>query len=227
MTTGSVICYRGAVTRSANPADPDFDTESAVYPWRKPKRKKREGPVRPTKGPNPEDLELFLTCLNTLDAGGGTAFASLRACLAKLGLLAAGEEFPAAWTARARRAGTALRALIVADAGGPVDEPALQELSRLASEATIRPGFAPDATTWLEPAAKGLDGVVDRLLAFVARARFENRWPRVKICGDPACRHVFYDASRNLVGRWCSSRCGNRLRSRHGRRPKKPVKWSS
>ncbi len=176
--------------------------------------------MRPTKGLNPEDLELFMTCLNALDTGGDTALAGLRAGLAKRGFVAAAEEIPAAWTRRARQAGAGLRALIAADAGGSADVPALQGLSRLTSEARIRPGFAPDGASWLEPSAEGLDGVVDRLLAIAVRARFENLWPRIKICGDPACRRVFYDESRNLGARWCSPRCGNRHRSKHGRRHK-------
>lgn len=219
-TYGSSLCYRGVVMDSSNSDSPGTGAWSPQYPGHKRKRKKKAGPVRPTKGLNQEDLELFLTCLNTLDAGDGAALAKLRSRLAQSGLLAAAEEIPAAWMERARRAYRGLRALIVADNGGSADVSALQDLARLTSEATLRPGIAPDGTTWLEPADKGLGGVVDRLLAFAVRARFENHWPRFKICADPACRRVFHDASRSLGGRWCSSRCGNRVRSRT-RRPRR------
>jgi predicted RNA-binding Zn ribbon-like protein len=44
---------------------------------------------------------------------------------------------------------------------------------------------------------------------------------RLKICGNPGCRWVFYDSSKNRSRRWCDSNlCGNlfkvrRYRSRH------------
>lgn len=34
----------------------------------------------------------------------------------------------------------------------------------------------------------------------------------VKRCANPACRVFFYDTSKNHNGRWCSRRCGNRMR---------------
>ncbi|MGH2812653.1 MAG: CGNR zinc finger domain-containing protein [Actinomycetota bacterium] len=46
---------------------------------------------------------------------------------------------------------------------------------------------------------------------------------RLKICGNPGCRWVFYDQSKNQSRRWCDSNlCGNlfkvrRYRSRHKR----------
>jgi predicted RNA-binding Zn ribbon-like protein len=34
----------------------------------------------------------------------------------------------------------------------------------------------------------------------------------VKRCANPTCRAFFYDTSKNHNGRWCSRRCGNRMR---------------
>lgn len=34
----------------------------------------------------------------------------------------------------------------------------------------------------------------------------------VKRCANPACGAFFYDTSKNHNGRWCSRRCGNRMR---------------
>jgi predicted RNA-binding Zn ribbon-like protein len=38
-----------------------------------------------------------------------------------------------------------------------------------------------------------------------------GEWSRLKTCARESCRWVFYDASRNRSGRWCSMQvCGNR-----------------
>ena len=34
----------------------------------------------------------------------------------------------------------------------------------------------------------------------------------VKRCANPSCGAFFYDTSKNHNGRWCSRRCGNRMR---------------
>ncbi len=34
----------------------------------------------------------------------------------------------------------------------------------------------------------------------------------VKQCANPACHAFFYDTSKNHNGRWCSRKCGNRVR---------------
>jgi len=34
----------------------------------------------------------------------------------------------------------------------------------------------------------------------------------VKRCANPTCHAFFYDTSKNHNGRWCSRRCGNRMR---------------
>ncbi len=38
---------------------------------------------------------------------------------------------------------------------------------------------------------------------------------RVKACGDPACRWLFLDVSKNHTRRWCDMKtCGNRMKAR-------------
>jgi predicted RNA-binding Zn ribbon-like protein len=64
--------------------------------------------------------------------------------------------------------------------------------------APIRARFLADGSTRLEPCSSGFTGVVVRFVATVARARLNNRWPRLKICADDACRRVFYDESRAI-----------------------------
>jgi len=64
----------------------------------------------------------------------------------------------------------------------------------------------------LEPADEGLDGVLTTWLWWFVDARREGRWRRVKLCG--ACGRIFYDHSRSIVAKWCSTRCSDRIRAR-------------
>jgi predicted RNA-binding Zn ribbon-like protein len=58
------------------------------------------------------------------------------------------------------------------------------------------------------------DGMFD-LLLIVRNAQEHGSWSRLKVCGNPECRWVFYDRSRNQQGRWCEMTvCGNRLKNR-------------
>ena len=43
-------------------------------------------------------------------------------------------------------------------------------------------------------------------------------WPRLKVCG--ACGRVFYDGLRGTA-KWCSLRCGDRMRGRKYRTTEK------
>jgi len=66
------------------------------------------------------------------------------------------------------------------------------------------------------------EGVAERvmalLLAEVFRGEAEGRWGRLKACWNPACRWVFYDASKNGLGRWCNMQvCGARHKMRRYR----------
>ena len=181
--------------------------------------------MRSTKGPPPEDLELLLALVNAVDFGAGSGeLASPRALsgwLTERGLGSQDEEVAAAGHDRAKTACAGLRALVATGHGAGGDADALEGLNHLTAMASIRAHFAADGTTRLEPTSDGLDGVVERVFAIVARARLENLWPRFKICADETCRRVFYDESRNLGARWCSLRCGNRRDVRYFRQRKK------
>jgi len=170
-----------------------------MYPTRKPRKAKRkEGPVRPTKGLSAEDREVFLAFLNNPPSGP--------------------PEVPVERCEEARKVCKGLRALIVADSGTPPDGEALTELELLAPKAKMRLGAG--GSTTLLPVSDGFDGLVERLFTIAVRARFENHWPRFKLCFDATCRRAFYDGSRNLGGRWCSSRCKDRHSTRHYRQRK-------
>lgn len=59
------------------------------------------------------------------------------------------------------------------------------------------------------------EGSLDWLLAAIARSAAETiaegETTRVRLCANPSCSLIFYDASRTHRRRWCSmSLCGNR-----------------
>lgn len=66
--------------------------------------------------------------------------------------------------------------------------------------------------------ASGVDGprgALAALLATVVLASADGSWARMKTCGAPDCRWVFYDHSKPRNGRWCSTLgCGNRMKTR-------------
>ncbi|MEZ0449278.1 CGNR zinc finger domain-containing protein [Cellulomonas sp. ICMP 17802] len=74
-----------------------------------------------------------------------------------------------------------------------------------------------DGAAQLAPA--GADGLVAGLLAEVHRAHTAGEWSRLKACANPDCQWIYYDASRNRSGRWCSmDECGDVMKARAYRR---------
>jgi predicted RNA-binding Zn ribbon-like protein len=117
----------------------------------------------------------------------------------------------------------ALRVLLQAHNGAAEPETGVEGLNEFAASATLGVQFGADGRPTLGPAAG--DGPADRvvalLLAEVFRAEAEGRWGRLKACWNPACRWVFYDASKNGLGRWCNMQlCGARHKMRRYRERK-------
>ena len=53
------------------------------------------------------------------------------------------------------------------------------------------------------------------LLAEVFDAQRDGSWQRLKACANPDCQWIYYDASRNRSGRWCSmGECGDVMKAR-------------
>ena len=53
-----------------------------------------------------------------------------------------------------------------------------------------------------------------QLLGACVTATAQGRWTRLKMCGAHDCNWVFYDTSRNRLGRWCAMDvCGNRVKT--------------
>lgn len=113
----------------------------------------------------------------------------------------------------------AVRALLHAHHGEPLDPCAAQTLRETSGSPTLRLDFDRDGRASLEPAVGGVDGALARIATLIYRAEAEGTWERLKVCRNDACRWAFYDASRNRSGAWCSMDvCGNRMKVRAHRR---------
>jgi predicted RNA-binding Zn ribbon-like protein len=164
---------------------------------------------------NTKDLEQDADVVQTPD--------QLHAWLIEVGLLPAqAAGLSSADLTRALALREALRRLLLANAGEPVDPEAsaLVEREAVAAPATLR--LSKDGLPRLEGAGAGIDLAISRLLAAIAVAGVEGTWRRLKACRADSCLWAFYDASRNGSGAWCSmAECGNRAKARRfrGRHP--------
>lgn len=108
----------------------------------------------------------------------------------------------------------ALRDLIEARDEGSEAAGAAATLNRAVRSAGLTISFTTDGVA-MAPARDGVHGAVGQILAEVPLAMATDRWRRLKVCGNDACRWVFYDSSRNRSGQWCTmSVCGNRMKAR-------------
>jgi predicted RNA-binding Zn ribbon-like protein len=112
--------------------------------------------------------------------------------------------------ARARRVREALRALVLANNGFPLDEQALALVNGAAARVRLR--VSPERDVRLEAGDP-----VDEVVATALRAMLDGTWTRLKACRN--CRWSFYDYSPNRSATWCSMQlCGNRTKTRAYRR---------
>jgi predicted RNA-binding Zn ribbon-like protein len=109
----------------------------------------------------------------------------------------------------------ALRALLLANNGVPVDASELAPLERATRAAQLAAVFRPDGSAELVAGAPGVDGALGRLVTIVLRASADGSLARLKACRRDICHWVFYDRSRNRGSHWCAmSVCGNRTKTR-------------
>jgi predicted RNA-binding Zn ribbon-like protein len=112
----------------------------------------------------------------------------------------------------------AMRGVIGANSGLPLYPVDAATLNQAASASRLRVRFGPDGRPRLEPEASGVVSALGRVVAALYAAARDERWSRLKLCGDPTCRWVFYDLSRNHSSRWCDmASCGNRQKARRFR----------
>lgn len=167
----------------------------------------------------PGDLVIVQAFINTIDLESGQDTlsdpAALGAWLRERGLLGLDATLEEADLVRARDLREALRALLAAHHGEPVDAAAVATLTHFGETAPLRVTFAADGATTLTSAVGGLDAAVARLLAIVFAAQVDGRWGYLKVCRSSSCRWAFYDSSKNHSGAWCNMRiCGNRAKVR-------------
>ena len=155
--------------------------------------------------------------------------AALAAWLAERDLLPAGTKLSGADVRTAQSLREALRELLLAHNGVPVEPAAcVDTVNDAAKRAELIVSFDVDGAAELVPARPGIDAALGRLLAIVFRAQTDGTWQRLKACGDHGCEWAFYDWSKNRSGTWCDMAvCGNRAKARayrdrrsgSGRRP--------
>ena len=117
----------------------------------------------------------------------------------------------------------ALRSLLLANNGIPIDDEPIERLNRAAGEAGLHLAFAEDGRTSVEPGAAGVAGALGSLLGRVHAAMADGTWQRLKVCPADDCLWAFFDRSRNRSRRWCEMEvCGNRAKVRSYRERREP-----
>jgi len=158
--------------------------------------------------------------VNTLDVeAAADALATpdgLSAWLVEHGLLGRGRQ-PTSEDqgAEAIRLREALRALMLANNGGPVDADAWAALERTARRGQLAVHFDDGGALGIRPSGEDVCGALARVLIPVAASLADGSWQRAKACRAGDCTWAFYDRSRNRSAVWCEMAvCGNRTKVR-------------
>jgi predicted RNA-binding Zn ribbon-like protein len=168
----------------------------------------------------PGELELVRDFVNTRDLKKWTDRIDeprrLSSWIIEQGLASAGPTLTYEDVARARRLREALRAMLLANAGFPLAQEAVEELNDATRGVRLGVQAGDAGQVVLVPAGEGLDGAIGRLLSIVVAAQENGTWPRLKACAE--CRWALYDSTKNRSATWCDpAKCGARVRSRRYR----------
>src|SRR6476620_9949465 len=175
----------------------------------------------------PGDLNHIRRFVNTLDLEDGSDEIAepeaLRDWLADRGLIDDRAELTAADVRQAHVVREALRKLLLANNGDPLDQDAIEALNGAAKGAELQLRVAPDGSAQLAPVRTGIDAAIGRLLAIVHTAMADGTWTRLKACAmHDTCEWAFYDWTKNGSGTWCDMKvCGNRSKARAYRERKR------
>jgi len=171
--------------------------------------------------PAPEPLLLVQSFVNTWDGDHASDLlldpATARGWLTEAGLWTADRAPEPAELHLARAAREAIRALLVANAGGPpTAAEVLDPLHAVAEAARPVLNVEPDGRVSLGPEpADGIQPALLGMLLVIRDAQHDGTWQRLKACGNPDCQWAFYDRSHSRVGAWCDmATCGNRIKNR-------------
>jgi len=135
--------------------------------------------------------------------------------LAERDLIAPGARATQADLAEAVGVREALRNLIGVRNELPTDiDAASSVIDAAARRAGLGVRFA-DGAARVEPAARGVQGALGRILAEVSAGMADGTWLRIKACRAADCGWVFLDTAKNHSRAWCSMQtCGNREKVR-------------
>jgi predicted RNA-binding Zn ribbon-like protein len=140
---------------------------------------------------------------------------SLAAWLSGRGLLTGGDPLSDSDVRQAQSMREALRKLLLANNGAPLDATAVDAVNAAAKSAELVVRFDAGGEAALVPVRPGIDAALGRLLAIVFHAMAGGTWERLKACPDHDCEWAFYDWSKNRSGTWCDMAvCGNRAKAR-------------
>lgn len=113
--------------------------------------------------------------------------------------------------------------LPLAEGHAPADQD-LAALNRYLAARPVRPRLERHEGAWrvrLESAARGLDAALFSIAVSFAELLEKGDPARLKCCGNPDCRWVFYDTTRSRTRRWCADNCGNLMKVREFRKRKR------
>ena len=186
------------------------------------RRRKRKAAKTSEPKPAPGDLAIVQAFVNTATPGRGSdALATpegLARWLARRRLLDEGTELGEKERRQALEARDGLRAMIL-DNHADVNGGDLRRLERSAEPARFGLTFDDDGRpTGFRPASGRFGDALGALVAIAAVARLRGLWALLKICARDGCRQAFFDASQSRTGKWCSARCGYRVRTAAYRR---------
>jgi predicted RNA-binding Zn ribbon-like protein len=171
--------------------------------------------------PAPMPLLLVQSFVNTWDGDQGSDLlldpAAARDWLTEAGLWNAERAPEPAELHLARGMREGIRAMLVANSGGPRPAPAalqpLQAVAR-ASRPALQVGPGGQVSLGAGPADQP-DAGLPALLLVIRDAQRDGTWQRLKACANPDCRWAFYDRSHSRAGAWCDmASCGNRIKNR-------------
>jgi predicted RNA-binding Zn ribbon-like protein len=172
--------------------------------------------------PAPMPLLLVQSFVNTWDGDHGSDLlldpAAARDWLTAAGLWSAQRTPEPAELHLARGVREGIRALLVANSGGPRPAPGdLQPLQAVAQASRPALEVGPWGQVSLSPEPAGqADAGLLALLLVIRDAQRDGIWSRLKACGNPDCRWAFYDRSHSRAGTWCDmATCGNRIKNRN------------
>lgn len=174
----------------------------------------------------PGDLIYIQGFINTADVESGrdtfSTTEGLLEWLQRHGLLEAGIELTDEDRVRVIEFREALRSLLGAHNGEPLDPSAVTTLEKVAAEVPMQLHYQADGGLELHASGSRSQAALGELQAVIYRSMLEGTWQRLKVCLSDTCQWAFYDASKNRSGTWCSMEvCGNRTKVRSHRERKR------